>query len=447
MDQDVPFRSGDVLAGRYQLERELGSGGMGLVYAAIHMDLGRRVAIKLLHSENRDSAATAARFLLEARATARLNGPHVAKVLDIGRLDEQSPYLVMEYLEGTNLQQLLVDQGPQPVSRGVDFLLDACEALAEAHRAGIVHRDLKPANLFLTRDVYGDPTIKVLDFGISKFLEPTRDEALGLTDSRALMGSPVYMSPEQMRSARDVDHRTDIWSLGAVLFELLTGRPVWTGQSLSELCAQVARDPAPNVREFCQGASQELSDIITRCLQKDVVLRYQQVVDLALALERFASPQGKATLPRILLLAGHQRAHELPTDSGHNQLPSIGLSPSESTFKGTAATHAAAARRHWPIAAFAALLLGAGTLYLWLRPDDSTIPPHSKSSTSMGAVLMPNIPPPHVVRAPASSASAMPSSRVSAIARTKKSVAPTSRTVSPVSSSSSAITDPMSIRK
>ncbi|HEY5961481.1 MAG TPA: serine/threonine-protein kinase, partial [Polyangiaceae bacterium] len=329
------FREGDVIADRYRLERQLGLGGMGLVYAAMHIELERRVAIKLLRHENRDNSEALARFTLEARATARLNGPHVTKILDVGRHSDV-PYIVMEYLEGTNLQQLLEERDALPISQAVDYTLEACEALAEAHRAGIVHRDLKPANLFLTRNAYGEPLIKVLDFGISKVLEAADHLPVGLTDSRTLIGSPVYMSPEQMRSARDVDHRTDIWSIGAVLFELLTGRPLWTGASLSEVCAQVTRDPTPRLRDYAKGISPELSDVIDRCLEKDANLRYQQVSDLAIALGPFASVQGKVTIDRVLLVAGYS----IHSGTG-GAITTATLSserPGNVTLEGTAAT-------------------------------------------------------------------------------------------------------------
>ncbi len=460
MDLEFSLREGEVLAGRYQLERQLGAGGMGLVYAATHLELGRRVAIKLLRAESGANASVTARFLLEARATARLNGPHVAKVLDIGRLDEHTPYLVMEYLEGSNLQELLVQQGPLPVPQSVDYLMDACEALAEAHRASIVHRDLKPANLFLTRDAYGDPSIKVLDFGISKFLEPSGDGALGLTDSRALMGSPVYMSPEQMRSARDVDHRTDIWSLGAVLFELLTGRAVWTGQSLSELCAQVARDPAPNVCEFCPQATAELSTIIARCLQKDVALRFQQVTDLALALERFASPRGKSTLAHVLVLAGQKGAHHQPTNAGRDADALHAQSPSESTLQGTAATHPSADRHRMPIVAVGAvgaILLTFATAYFWLRPAAKVLSTNALSSAATTPTVtsapapqradLPGIPANRVAAIPSASVTAASMTPTVRGARASRAITAV-KAVSPSTASSPVPSaDPMSIRK
>jgi serine/threonine-protein kinase len=313
MDSEVPFREGDILVRKYRLERLLGAGGMGVVYEATQIELDRRVAIKLLRPENSENETTIARVLVEARATARLQSPHVAKLLDVGRLESGAPFLVMEFLQGKNLSDALLADGPRNVGVAVKYSLEVCEALAEAHRLGIVHRDLKPANLFLTRDTYGQPCIKVLDFGISKILDPSGLEGVMLTDSRALIGSPAYMSPEQMRSARDVDQRTDIWSLGAVLFELLTGRPAWTGQSLSELCAQVTRDPSPTLSEACPGIAPELSTIVARCLEKDPANRYQDAADLALALKPFACAEDRETVVRVLQIAGRVTAESVKT--------------------------------------------------------------------------------------------------------------------------------------
>jgi serine/threonine-protein kinase len=378
------FQAGDIIAERYRLERLLGSGGMGLVYAALHVELERRVAIKVLRSENRGSGEALARFTLEARATARLNGPHVAKILDVGRLAPGIPYLVMEYLDGLNLQQLLERQHAFAVSQAVDYVLEACEALAEAHRAGIVHRDLKPANLFLTRDPYGDPLIKVLDFGISKFLEPADNLPVGLTDSRTLIGSPVYMSPEQMVSARNVDHRTDIWSLGAVMFELLTGHTLWTGTSLSEVCAQVTRDPTPHLIDSQPGLSPELSRVVDRCLEKDPQRRFQQVADLALALAPFGTSHGQATLQRVLRVSGYagpiESCRATTADTPRRERVS-------STLEGASATSSRRNRRLAALPLFSALLLAAVAWVIHWSMRDRGLDTSSAGSVTASAPL------------------------------------------------------------
>ena len=231
---------GDVLAGKYRVERVLGSGGMGVVVAAMHLTLQERVALKFLLPEGAKKEETVTRFLREARAAAKIKSEHVARVSDVGTLESGAPYLVMEYLDGSDLSALLRRDGPLPPRDAVEYVLQACEALAEAHAVGIVHRDLKPANLFLARHAGGAPRIKVLDFGISKLT--ARDPSMppddpSMTRTRAWLGSPLYMSPEQMRSARDVDTRTDIWALGVILYELLSGKPPFDGETFPELCA------------------------------------------------------------------------------------------------------------------------------------------------------------------------------------------------------------------
>ena len=350
-----------MLVNKYRLERLIGTGGMGIVYAATHLELDRRVAIKLLRPESYGSETVVARILVEARATARLQNPHVAKLLDVGRLESNVPFLVMELLEGANLHDVLLSDGPRTVAQTAKYVLETCEALAEAHRAGIVHRDLKPANLYLTRDMYGEPCIKVLDFGISKILDSSDTNSFGLTDSHSLVGSPVYMSPEQMRSARDVDHRTDIWSLGTVLFELLTARPVWTGQSLSELCAQVTRDACPTLDEVRPGMATELSSIVARCLQKDPANRYQDVADLALALKPHALPADQSTVIRVLQLSGriNREAFQTTQESAstvNDGEPSVGR-----TLEGSVVTASrpSTRRRIIPLAIAVILLVGA----------------------------------------------------------------------------------------
>jgi len=217
-------RPGEILAGKYRVERVLGWGGMGVVVAAHHLELDQRVALKFLSPQALASAEIVARFAREARAAVRIKSEHVARVTDVGQLDNGSPFMVMEYLDGVDLSGWLAQKGPLPAEQAVDFVLQACEALAEAHALGIVHRDLKPANLFCIRRADGNLSIKVLDFGISKVTAPgASSSSPDMTGTTVIVGSPFYMSPEQMFSSRGVDARTDIWSLGVVLFELLTG--------------------------------------------------------------------------------------------------------------------------------------------------------------------------------------------------------------------------------
>jgi eukaryotic-like serine/threonine-protein kinase len=302
MSEETAVRPGDVIGGRFRLVRVLGTGGMGHVLEAEDLELQRRVAVKVMQDRIGNDEGAIARVFREARAAARLQSPHVAKVLDVGRLASGGPYLVMELLEGSDLQAVLATRGPLPVNEAVDYVMQACEALAEAHRAGIVHRDLKPANLFCARDVYGQLTIKLLDFGISKTATAESDPTL--TDSRSMMGSPVYMSPEHLRSARHADHRSDIWSLGTVLFELVTARLVWSGASLSEVLVQIASDPAPRLSEVAPAIPAPFAAIVGRCLEKDPARRYQHVADLAAALLPYGGERARATFERVLQIAG-----------------------------------------------------------------------------------------------------------------------------------------------
>src|SRR5580704_14011169 len=214
-NNSAPVVEGDVLAGKYKVERLLGAGGMGVVVAARHLQLDQLVALKFVLPKALEDKSMTERFLREAKAAVRLKSEHVAKVLDVGTLDSGAPYIVMEYLEGTNLAEVIAIQAPLAADVACDYLIQACEALSEAHTLGIVHRDLKPQNLFLTKGVGGAPLVKVLDFGISKIKQP--EGAHNLTQTATVIGSPLYMAPEQMRSARNADQRSDIWALGVVL--------------------------------------------------------------------------------------------------------------------------------------------------------------------------------------------------------------------------------------
>src|SRR5579859_754331 len=259
----IPVKEGDLLAGKYRVERVLGVGGMGIVVAARHEQLEQRVAIKFVRDEALDNKEAVERFLREARAAVRLKSEHAAKVLDVGTLESGAPYMVMEFLEGSDLAAVLVERGPLPVEEAAEYVLQACEAVAEAHAAGIVHRDLKPQNLFLARTVGGAPRVKVLDFGVSKSLTqsgggPGPGGKGALTQTRSMLGSPLYMSPEQMRSSRDVDARSDVWAFGVVLFELLTRRWPFEAETMPELCLKVVSDPPQSLAELRPGLPPEI---------------------------------------------------------------------------------------------------------------------------------------------------------------------------------------------
>jgi len=279
---------GSIVGGKYRVEQVLGTGGMGVVVAALHLQLDERVAIKLLRADRLKQPEAVERALREARAAVKIQSDHVARVFDVGTLDDGTPFIVMEYLAGCDLAQLLCAEGKLPVADAASYVVQACDALAKAHAIGIVHRDLKPANLFLAvRD--DAATIKVLDFGISKFVagESGRIDP-SLTGTAALLGSPAYMSPEQLESTRDVDARTDVWSLGVILFELLTGAHPFVAESLPKLYSRITEQPAPALRSLRPDAPEALERIVARCLAKKREDRFQDIPSLAEALAPFA---------------------------------------------------------------------------------------------------------------------------------------------------------------
>jgi len=301
---ESPVTEGQVLAGKYRVEKVLGSGGMGVVVAAWHLELEQRVAVKFLHPLAMERSDTAERFRREARAAAKIRSEHVARVIDIGIMEGGLPYMVMEYLDGHDVAEEMQRVGLLPVASAVDFVLQALEAIAEAHSVGIVHRDLKPANLFLALRPDGSRIVKVLDFGISKSLFGTSVSEMSLTRTAALIGSPLYMSPEQMRSAKDVDTRTDIWSLGVMLYEMLTGRSPYTGDSIPALCASLLSDTPVSMQHLRAEVSPKLEEIVMRCLAKDREQRFVTVSELARALAPFGSSQSQVHVDRASRVQG-----------------------------------------------------------------------------------------------------------------------------------------------
>jgi serine/threonine-protein kinase len=271
---------------------------MGLVVAATHLHLGQYVALKFLRPDRGDVNSqwdALARFSLEAKTVAQLRSEHVAHVLDAGVDDDGTPYMVMEYLEGQSLARSLQANGPLDLASAVEYAIQACEGLAEAHAYGIVHRDIKPYNLFLVERSPGWHAIKIVDFGISKFAS---SDALNVVTG-VIIGSPCYMSPEQLRSTATVDHRSDIWSLGATLYELLAGRAAFdASQTLAELVTAILEKPAPDLHAARRDVPKELAAVITRCLAKDRVMRFQSAGEVAMALLPFAPARARVPAER-----------------------------------------------------------------------------------------------------------------------------------------------------
>jgi serine/threonine-protein kinase len=419
---DIGVKPGDVLAGKYQVEQVLGVGGMGVVVAAHHIQLDEKVALKFLLPHALSNPEAIARFEREARAAVKIKSEHVARVSDVGKLDTGSPYMVMEYLEGSDLSAMLEKKGPLAFEEAVDFVLQACEAIAEAHVLGIVHRDLKPANLFCIRRADGRLSVKVLDFGISKMNTvgtggpaSTGGRDQSMTRTSAIMGSPLYMSPEQLQSSKKVDARSDIWALGVILFELMTGRPPFEAEVVTELVIKIATQPSASMRMFRAETPAALEKVVMHCLEKEADARYRNVGELAVALEAFAPKRSKASIERVLgtmEAAGLSLAppkFEQATAPAVSEVregagtvgawgtPTGGVSPKAK--KGAIAA----------IGAGAALLLVLGGFVL-LRKSPPPAPPAESAQASSAPVAPPATPPvaPSATQAPAAATAAAP---------------------------------------
>ncbi len=297
---------GTVLLDKYRVEGVLGVGGMGAVVAATHLQLEERVAIKFLFGPVARSPEMVLRFLREGRSAIKIRSEHCVRIMDVGTLPDGSPYMVMEHLKGRDMAAL-IEAGTLPVAAAVDFILQAGEALAEAHMLGIVHRDLKPANLFVSERADGSPCVKVLDFGISK-QSALGGADLSMTKTQAVMGSPLYMSPEQMRSSKDVDARADIWALGAVLYESLSGKPPFDGGSLTELCVRILQDDPPAITSFRSDIPPALVHAIGMALQKSRDRRFQNMAEFAVAVAPFGTQSARTSAERISRVIGGPRA-------------------------------------------------------------------------------------------------------------------------------------------
>jgi serine/threonine protein kinase len=294
---DSLVRENETVAGKYLIGRTLGEGGMGVVVAARHLELDQMVAIKFLRPEIAEEGASAERFRREARAAVKIRSEHVCRVLDVGTLENGVPYLVMEYLEGCDLSDELARRGKIPVEEAVNYILQACEALAEAHAAGIVHRDLKPGNLFLEVRRDGTRGIKVLDFGVSKSIIDGPGQ-LRLTKTASLVGSPLYMSPEQLDAAKDVDARADIWALSTILFELIAGRTPFYAETIPQLVHAVMSGTPPPFSELGVAAPSDLEKAIFTSLSKRRSERHQTIADFARALAPSGPPHAIVSVLR-----------------------------------------------------------------------------------------------------------------------------------------------------
>jgi predicted Ser/Thr protein kinase len=305
----LPIHIGDVINGRYLIERELGVGGVGIVYAARNIELDEPVALKFLKPETMTDAGIVGRFAREAKAAVSIKSEHVATVYDVGTLKDGRPFLVMEYLVGKDLGALLEERGKLPVVEAVEYALQVCEALAVAHAKGIVHRDIKPENLMLSERAAGIRVVKVLDFGISKaaLTGLMFGENLPLVTTSNLMGTPMYMSPEQVRCQDNVDSRCDIWSLGMTLYEMITSSPPFRAQTVPELCAAILEQTPDSLETHRRDIPAGLNEVLLKCLAKATDDRYQNVAELAVALLPYGPKRARINAERavgVLTAAG-----------------------------------------------------------------------------------------------------------------------------------------------
>jgi serine/threonine-protein kinase len=372
----VSERAGEVLLGKYTIEHELGRGGMGYVVAARHRELDELVAIKLILNEHAQNDEVVRRFMREARAAAKIASEHVVRVMDVGRLPTGEPYMVMELLRGQDLEQLLATRGTLSIAETVDYVVQALEAVAEAHAVGIIHRDLKPANLYVTPRRSGVPCVKVLDFGISK-LTSGNATAAALTKTQGALGSPLYMSPEQLQSSSDVDHRTDIWALGVILFQLMSGQLPFVADSLPQLVVKVLGSEPSGLRELRPEVPAALEQVVLRCLLKDRAARYASVTELARALAPFGSDAARASLVAVESALPSGPAVQRDGSSPAIAVPSTPRLPAPSSPEATTGPK--------------------GTIAMWpshgstLEPVDTRVPeapPNRKNPAIISALLL-----------------------------------------------------------
>jgi eukaryotic-like serine/threonine-protein kinase len=361
---------GSVVAGKYRIDSILGAGGMGVVVAATHLVLGEHVAIKFLGAGAGRSAVE--RFRREAQVAIRIKSEHIVRLMDVGTLPSGAPFLVMEHLEGSSLAELLRRRGPLPVAEAVDLVLQALEAIAEAHQLGVVHRDLKPSNLFATERADGSVLVKVLDFGIAKLLEGHARNAIAhakhsankdLTATTMILGSPSYMAPEQVRSARAVDARADVWSLGVVLHELCSGKLPFEAESPSGVMAAIVADAPTPLCQHRPSAPRALEEIVLRCLEKDRERRFQDVGELARALSSLATDAALASIERVTRTIAHEDARSTGDRSkdAPRLAPATDPSPTASAFE---LSRTRKAGPSWRLVGAAAVVVAGAFFYL-----------------------------------------------------------------------------------
>ncbi len=438
---------GRVVANKYRIDGVLGEGGMGVVVVATDTTLERKLAMKFMRPELAKDPEAAARFLREARASVKLSSDHVARVHEVGTAEDGAPFMAMEFLDGKDLAAHLVARGRFEIDEAIGYVVEACDAVAEAHAVGIVHRDLKPMNLFLARRPKGRHIVKVLDFGISK-LVAEEGTAMQITHSIATLGSPLYMAPEQMRSARNCDARTDVWALGVILFEFLIGRVPFMSHSATALALMVAQDPPPRPRDLRPEIPREVEDAILKCLAKAPAARFASVDEFVAAIEPFGKRGVETTGPLATATAAPDvgraamtpvtapvpRAFETTDDDASTAVkpPPVGARPAVNTAANWGRTQGGSRTRDRAIRVALALVGTVVTLAvvgLLIAKSSSPADPSATTAAivaSAPAVAAPPTPPPTEGAPPAGSsapeacATPPPSARPSAEAGHKE---------------------------
>ena len=347
---------GDLL-GKYQITRELGEGGMARVFAARHVKLGHEVAVKVLLERYADDAVIAERFDREAHALSRLKSRHVVRVIDVDVTADGAPYLVMEHLDGNDLEVEIAHRGALPAQEAARIVAQVCAGIEEAHTAGLVHRDLKPSNVFLTNEADGR-VARVLDFGIA-MLEEEGDARL--TKAESVVGTPLYMAPELFRGARQADARSDVWALGATLYEALSGRPPFAGP-ITMIGIMVVNDPLPRIDRA--DIPQGLETIVRKALEKDPAQRFPSAAALGAALERFATNvEAVKDIESARTLAAAPISAVLPDLTKPSGVAAVSAASFAETPEAVVSMpREADAKRRWPLVALGAVALGAITL-------------------------------------------------------------------------------------
>jgi eukaryotic-like serine/threonine-protein kinase len=411
-----PVQIGQKVADKYRIDRVLGSSGMGIVYLAEHEEIGQWVAIKFLLEAAKNPQAFA-RFKREARVMAKIKNKHAVRIVDVGQLNEDTPYIVMEYLEGRDLSTVMKSNGPMPIPMACDVAMQVAEALASAHAAGVVHRDLKPSNIFLSPLADGSQHVTVIDFGVAKLRSGSEDgkedgKKEEVTHTSMLIGSPRYMSPEQVSASRNVDHRADVWALGVILQEMLTGQRVFKGEGIGLLLAAIAAQPAPPIQSLLPAIPGSIAELMHYTLQKDPSARTPNVAEFAAPLASFVA-DGESRLGRIRSILGDGSPASISTSGARRVMPlgqsgswptasSAGLvvpgsTPSLSDVSaGSTASLAAVSptpqARRAPVALMLLLLLllagaGVAAVVVLRTPSGAEVVPSTKPSVS--AVVLP----------------------------------------------------------